>query len=130
MTGLPFGARLTFGQARMMNSIIQIFPLVSKVGLIAATKPAIGTASLGKAMVTTAWPHLAAMGKACGLWRVTVFIHVLDRRLTAFAAIMSNGAGTRMIPILRSHNGQQLMSATIANIVSLNSFHSGFIRDE
>ena len=83
-----------------------------------------------KAMVTTAWPHLAAMGKACGLWRVTVFIHVLDRRLTAFAAIMSNGAGTRMIPILRSHNGQQLMSATIANIVSLNSFHSGFIRDE
>ncbi|MDA9132474.1 hypothetical protein N9K58_04340 [Alphaproteobacteria bacterium] len=68
MTGLPFGARLTFGQARMMNSIIQIFPLVSKVGLIAATKPATGTASLGKAMVTIAWPHLAAMGQ--GLWFV------------------------------------------------------------
>jgi hypothetical protein len=51
-------------------------------------------------------------------------------RAGAKIAFAINGAGTRMIPILRSHNGQQLMSATIANIVSLNSFHSGFIRDE
>jgi hypothetical protein len=57
-------------------------------------------------------------------------ISMTGLKIMQLAAIMSNGAGNHLIPRSPLPISHKLMSANIANIVSLNSCHSGIIRNE
>jgi len=63
---------------------------------------------------------LVGRGKGYGLPRCIIIIYAEARRLTVFAVIMSNGAGSPLTLRLHLPTGLKLMLASIVNIVSLN----------
>ena len=119
-----------FCKKPIQRGITRIFPSGLRDALIVITKTDIQIVSLGKPPKTGESPLLAAQGRGCGLPQWILTIHVMARRLTVFAAIMSNEVGNHLIPRSPLPISHKLMSANIANIVSLNSCHSGIIRNE
>ncbi len=75
-------------------------------------------------------PLMVGLGQ--GLWFTVmiIIIYAEAHRLTVFAVIMSNGAGSPLTLRLHLPTGLKLMLASIVNIVSLNSCHSGIIRNK
>jgi len=69
-------------------------------------------------------------GKGYGLPRWIIIIYAEAHRLTVFAVIMLSGAGSPLTLRLHLPTGLKLMLASIVNIVSLNSCHSGIIRNK